>query len=423
MKAPNLSYVEHSFGDALTEKITFSSVLFALALMCPTASANANVITEWDAKAVAVVAPSPMGQREMAIVHVAMFDAVNSIERRYRPYLVQVPALKTTSQEAAAAMAAGTVLAELHPEKAAEVRALLASALATIEDGDGKLGGIKVGEAVAAKVLQTRANDAPNAPDAYRPKTKPGVYVPTAIMVGSTWPSLKPFAMTSPSQFRPEPPISLDSKEWAVDYNELKDYGGKTSTKRSAQQTETARFWLAVGPPVYHQLPRQLIASKRMSVVDSARFMALYSVALTDAYIAVFDAKYHYDFWRPITAIRNGDIDANPATEPDTTWQPIDTTPAHPEYPCAHCIESGAAVAVIESLLGTAVIPEVSMTSTTAPGVTHRWTNLEDFASEISDARIWAGFHYRFSTRVGTDMGRKIGRYVVLHIMQPSNLE
>jgi hypothetical protein len=177
-----------------------------------------------------------------------------------------------------------------------------------------------------------------------------------------------------------------------------------------------------VGAPAYHPVPRQLVVAKQMSVIDSARFMALFAVALTDAYIAVFDAKYHYEFWRPITAIRNGDIDGNPATELEATWQPIDNTPLHPEYPCAHCIESGAAVAVIESVLGSVDIPEVSMTSSTAPGVTHRWTNLGVFADEIANARIWAGFHYRFSTHVGTDMGRQIGGYVVKSVMQPVNL-
>jgi hypothetical protein len=158
-----------------------------------------------------------------------------------------------------------------------------------------------------------------------------------------------------------------------------------------------------------------------MNVIDSARFMALYSAALTDAYIAVFDAKYHYEFWRPVTAIRNGDIAGNPDTAPDPTWAPLDNTPMHPEYPCAHCIESGAAITVVESVLGSADLPEVTLTSPTAPGVTHRWTNLEDFANEIAEARISAGFHYRFSTRVGTEMGRKIGAYVVAHVLQPAD--
>ena len=397
----------------------FRKALLAAALTCLAAPAVANVITDWDAKAVAVAAPAPLGQRELAMVHVAMFDAVNSIERRYRPYLVQLTAPKTTSQEAAAATAAATVLVGLRPEAAGEMKAALATYLAAIADGEAKSDGIKLGEAVATKVLQARANDAADAADAYRPKTKPGVYVPTPITVASVWPDLAPFALTKPSQFRPQPPISLESKEWAADFNELKAYGGKTSTKRSTQQTETARFWLMVGAPAYHPVPRQLVTAKQMSVIDSARFMALFAVALTDAYIAVFDAKYHYEFWRPITAIRNGDISGNPATELDATWQPIDNTPMHPEYPCAHCIQSGAAAAVIESVLGSADIPEVSVTSSTAPGVTHRWTNLGVFSDEISNARIWAGFHYRFSTRVGTDMGRQIGAHVVKSVMQP----
>jgi hypothetical protein len=144
------------------------------------------------------------------------------------------------------------------------------------------------------------------------------------------------------------------------------------------------------------------------------------AVAAADAGIAVFEAKYQYDFWRPMTAIRNGDIDDNPATERDATWQPIDNTPMHPEYPCAHCIVSGAVAAAVEAALGTAEIPEVSMTSPTAPGVTHRWTNIRAYNEEVSHARIWAGFHYRFSVRVGQDMGRKVGRYVVDTIMQPA---
>lgn len=382
--------------------------------------AHANVITDWDEKAVAVAASGPSGQRELAMVHVAMFDAVNSIARRYRPYLVQLAVPETTSQEAAAATAAGTVLAALHAKAAGEMKAALATYLTSIPDGEAKSDGIKLGEAVAAKILQARANNGADAPDAYRPRTSPGVYVPTPPLVGSTWPSLMPFALTKPSQFRPQPPIALTSKEWAADYNEIKDYGRKASATRSAQQTEAARFWLMVGAPAYHPVPRQLVGVRHMNVVDSARFMALFAVALTDAYIAVFDAKYHYEFWRPITAIRNGDIDDNPATELEATWQPIDNTPLHPEYPCAHCIESGAAVAVIESALGSADIPEVSMTSSTAPGVTHRWTNLGAFAEEIANARIWAGFHYRFSTRVGTDMGRRIGEYVMKNVMQPT---
>jgi hypothetical protein len=393
-------------------------------------SASANVITDWDEKAVAVVMPAGsvgvsqqvyMAQRLMGMVHAAMFDAVNSIERRYQPYLVELPAGPATSKEAAAAAAAAAVLAAIDEKTAKEMKVTLANYLVSISDDDGaKADGIRLGEAVAAKILESRAHDGHDAVDDYRPRTTPGVYVPTAITAASTWSRVKPFALTTASQFRPDPPISLSSKEWATDYDEIKDYGGKTSAKRSPQQTEIARFWLMVGPPAYHPFVRQLVTAKQMSVGDSARFMALAAVGLNDALIAVFDAKYHYNFWRPITAIRNGDIDGNDVTEREATWQPIDNTPMHPEYPCAHCILSGTIAGVIKTALGTEDIPEIAITSPTAPGVTHRFTNMTVFADDVANARVWAGFHYRSSTRVGTSMGLKIGEYVVNNVMQPA---
>jgi hypothetical protein len=391
------------------------------------AAASANVITDWDEKAMAAVAPlaglggtTPyMAQRFMAMAHAAMFDTVNSIERRYKPYLVQLPADPGTSKEAAAAAAAAVVLATIDAKTAAEVKGALASYLASIPDGKAKSDGIKLGEAVAAKVLEARANDGSNAPDAYRPRTSPGVYIPTAITINAMWPDMKPFALASGSQFRPKPPIALESEEYAKDYNELKDNGGQNSTKRTAQQTETARFWLIGAPAAYHPFIRQLVTAKQMSVVDTARFMSFVALGLNDAFIAVLDAKYHYNFWRPITAIRNGDIDNNPATEREATWQPIAPTPMHPEYPCAHCILSGTVAGIVKTALGTTDVPEIATTSPTAPGVTHRWTSVTAFAEEVANARIWAGFHYRFSTRVGTDMGQQIGEYVVKNVMQP----
>jgi hypothetical protein len=393
----------------------------------PTA-AFANVITDWDEKAVAAVIPMSslggttpyMAQRFMSMVHAAMFDAVNSIEPRYQPYLVRLPADPTTSKEAAAAAAAAAVLATIDEKTAGEMKAALASYLASVPDGAAKSDGVKLGGAVAAKVLQARANDGSDAPDDYRPRTTPGVYVPTAITLNAMWPNLKPFAIAKGSQFRPGPPVSLESKEWATDYNELKDYGGQNSAKRTAQQLETARFWLIGTPPAYHPFVRQLVTAKQMSVVDSARFMAFVALGLNDALIAVLDAKYYYNFWRPITAIRNGDNDGNPATDREATWQPIAPTPMHPEYPCAHCILSGTVAGIVKAALGTMDIPEVATTSPTAPGVTHRWTNMTAFTEEVANARIWSGFHYRFSTRVGTGMGHQIGDYVVNNVMQPA---
>src|SRR6516225_3975983 len=399
-------------------------MLLGLMLTAPMTAAAGNVITDWDEKAVSIlqtgtVPPPPTAFRTMAILHVAMFDAVNSIEPRYKPYKIRLSATPDTSKEAAAAAAAGAVLVKLVPDAAADVQSTLTSYLATLPDGEAKSKGVELGREVAAKIIEARANDGASAEDAYRPKTKPGVYVPTAITVGSQFPNVTPFALTSPSQFRAKPPPSLKSSEWARDYNEIKDLGAKNSTKRTARQTEDARFWLLVGPRAANPLPRQIVIAKNMDLLDSARFMALASVAAVDAIIAVFDAKYKYEFWRPITAIRNGDIDGNPATERDATWQPIDATPMHPEYPCAHCIVSSSLAAVIQGLLGTDEIPEVSLTSPFLPGVTHQFTNLRAFSDEIANARICAGFHYRFSTIAGREMGQKIGAYVVRSVMQP----
>ena len=399
------------------------SLLFLLGAGTP---ASADAITDWNEKASALVMKHrmlpPQAERIIACMHVAMFDAVNALDRRYQPYGISISAPKNASKEAAAAAAAGGVLAQLFPNDGEELRAALSSYLAPIPDGPAKSAGIKLGEDVAAKTLMDRQGDGADAPDAYRPKTKPGVYVPTPITASSMWPKVKPFAMTSPSQFRPQPPVALTSAEWAADYNEIKSLGGKTSKQRTARQTEDGKFWLITGPVSYYPIVRQLVTAKKMELVDSARFMALVSTAVADSFIAVFDAKYHYEFWRPITAIRNGDTDDNPATDLDATWQPIDNTPMHPEYPCAHCISSAAVASVIEALLGSADIPEVAMTSTTAPGVTHRWTNVWAYADEVSLARIYAGFHYRFSTRVGQDMGRQIGRLVTQKLMQEANV-
>jgi len=404
----------------------FNGLVIAAAIsLAPPAAAN--VITDWDAKAVVAVTPmaslggtSPyMAQRMMAMVHAAMFDAVNSIDRQYRPYLIQLPAEPVTSKEAAAASAAAAVLATIDEKTAGEMKIALTKYLAALPDSAAKSDGIKLGETIGARIVAARVYDGSDGPDAYRPRTAPGVYVPTTITISSTWPDMTPFAIASPSQFRPEPPVSLESKEWAADYNEVKDYGGQWSTKRNAQQTEIARFWLA-GPPVaYHPLIRELIISKQMSVLDSARLMTLVAIGLNDTIMAVLDAKYHYNFWRPITAIRNGDIDGNLATDREATWQPIAITPMHPEYPCSHCSQSGAIAAIVKAVLGTTDVPEIAMTSPTAPGVARRWTSMTVFADEVADARIWAGFHYRFSARVGTEMGYRVGEYVAKSILQP----
>jgi hypothetical protein len=394
-----------------------SALFWALAALCGAVlPAQADVITDWDAKASAIASPAALGERELAIVDIAMFDAVNSISPRYRPYLVREEGFADASATAAAAGAAATALAKLHPEHAADFKSALDEYLNGLSDSHDEVAkGLQLGELVALRVFDSRAADGATGVDPYRPRTQPGVYVPTAPAVAATWPTLRPFVLERPDQFRPGPPVALTSAEWASDYNEVKVYGARNSVLRTPEQTEIAKFWLMTGPQAYHPIVRQIITARHLTLVDSARLMASFAVAMTDAYIAVFDAKYHYEFWRPITAIRNGDIDGNSATEIDPSWQPLDLTPMHPEFPCAHCILSGAAVALIESYGGLQGLHEITLTSPTASGITHRWSSLDAFTDEVANARVWAGFHYRSSARVGTAMGREVGRYVAAH--------
>jgi PAP2 superfamily len=399
----------------------YACVLFAVAILFPPVSA-ADVVTEWNQKAGASVLEAKIlpfaGTRVMAIVHTAMFDAINSIEPRYTPYKFKVSASAGSSPEAAGVAAAHATLVILFPEQKSALDAAYAASLAQIPDGTGKAAGIGVGEEVAAKVLAWRASDGANAPNTYRPVTTPGTYITTTLPVGTQWIAMTPWVMERPSQFHPAPPPALSSAEWTADYNEVKELGGKKSARRTSEQTEMARFWTITGPQSFDPVVRQLAGNPGRSLSQNARLFALVEIAVADSYIAVFEAKYTYNFWRPITAIRNGDIDGNEATARDPGWEPLIDTPLHPEYPCAHCINSGAARAVLESEFGTGPNP-LTMTSQTAPGVVHKWASIADYAEEVSLARICGGLHYRNSTVVGKAMGKKIGELAVQNYLRP----
>jgi hypothetical protein len=399
--------------------------MVALVAILAVAPASANVVTDWDEIAVKALQPSIAAPalnpgllyRAMAMAQVAMFNAANCVEPRYQGYKMQVELSPDTSMDAAVASAAANVLMKVIPVNT--VQPILNDYLAKIPNGPAKDRGIKLGEDLADNIIKMREDDGSKTRNAFRPITQPGVYTVTAFTIGWEASSMRPFVMTSPSQFRPGPPPDLKSDTWAKDYNEIKELGERNSIKRSARQTEDARFWLATGPAAYHPFVRQIAIAKNLPVVDSARFMALVSLAEADSIQAVYEAKWHYMFWRPMTAIRNGDIDDNPATERDATWEPIDVTPLHPEYPCAHCVGSEAVAAIIKATIGPG-IPEVAISSPSAPGVTHHYASLDAFTDEVANARIYAGFHYRYSTVVGRAMGKQVGEYIAATVMRPS---
>ena len=377
---------------------------------------HADVIMDWNAKADAIAAEKqvlPAQQsRAMSMLHIAMFEAVNAIERRYTPYKLTLSADRSTSKEAAAAAAAYDILLAIYPDQKAVLDTALTASLSGIPETEGKSNEIVLGKNAAEGVIAFRASDGSNAQESYRPYTRPGVYVPTIVPLFSTIGATTPWVMTSGSQFRPGPPPALDSETWTRDVNEIREIGARNSTVRTAEQTTIGRFWFLVGPRTYNPIVRQAAMAKNMDVVDCARLFALTSIAGNDALVAVFDAKYQYNLWRPVTAIRNADITQNPATPREESWLPLGDTPMHPEYPCAHCITSAAISTVLRNTVGQA-FGDFSLTSPTAPGVTRKWSRLQDYSEEVSNARIYAGFHYRFSTEVGKDMGKKIGELTV----------
>jgi hypothetical protein len=206
---------------------------------------------------------------------------------------------------------------------------------------------------------------------------------------------------------------------WARDYDEIKALGGKRSTRRTPEQTEIARFWEAMLPPIYHGIVRSVATMPEREVTQNARLFMAVTQATDDALIAVLDAKYHYNFWRPVTAIRNGDIDGNDATERDPSWAPSIDTPMHPEYPCAHCIVAATVGTVLQAEVGAGPVPPLTTTSVTANGAARSWATTEDFIQEVANARIYDGVHYRTSTEVGTAMGKQIGALIVAKYLRP----
>lgn len=382
-----------------------------IVLLAGAVGAHADVVTDANAKAAEIASKlpgTPPAVRAMAIVQVSVYDSVNAISGRYPAFRAPVKAPAGASVDAAVLSATRTVLSKLVPAQQAAIDADFKALLSSVADGRAKTDGIAVGEQVATMVLAQCAEDGAMAPNTYRPHTAPGVYVPTMFPAVPHWGKRKTWALTSADQFRPGPPPSLTSDTWKRDLEEIKAVGRKDSTTRTPEQTAIAKFWEATAPAVYWPVARSVASAPGRDPIENARLFAAAAIAMDDALIAVFDAKYAYNFWRPVTAIRNAEGAAQ-----DPNWLPFVDTPMHPEYPCAHCIVSSALGAVLAAEIGDGPTPTLTSSSYTAGGATRTWVKVGDFMQEVAVARIYDGVHYRNSTVVGNAMGQKIGALAV----------
>ena len=349
-----------------------------------------------------------------AMVNVAMFEAVNGIEGRYTPYLSSSPIRGTGSKEAAAASAAHDVLVARCPDQAESFAGLLKSSLEEVKDKADRDAGAKVGKAAAAALLKARADSGANTHDPLFDVQTAGVYVPTIERVGVNIARIRPWVMTRADEVRSPPPPALNSETWARDFNEIKRMGGKKSKDRTVNQTDIGKFW---GNRSVRIVLPQLVGRPGRTLVQDARFLALAEMAWMDSYVAMMDGKYAFNLWRPITAIRNAKMDGNDGTDPDPDWEPLlVNTPAHPEYPCGHCMSAGAVGAVIEAEFG-ATAPTMVLAEEDA--LLRRYDTPREYIDEVTESRMLGGVHYRFSIDAGRKAGMDIGKLAVERYFKP----
>jgi hypothetical protein len=390
-----------------------------------TPSARADVVLDWNMIGAELpIAAPPVMARVLAAMHGAMHDAINSIDPRYQPYRFPVTAPEGASKEAAAAAAAHGVLVSLVPAQKASFDAALNTSLAKIPDGQPKTDGIAVGKAVAEKMVSWRKADGFDAKATDNPGTAAGVWQRTPpTMAAGGLPQLgavTPFSLKSAGQFEAKARPGLASAEFARDYNEIKKLGGRNSTERTAEQTAIAIFWVGNEIPHWSAAARTAATARRLSINENARLFALMNMAGADAAIAAFKIKYSTNYWRPITAIRNGAAAANGAITADPNWEPLTVTPNHPEFPSGHCIVSGAYAQVLRDFFQS---DEIQFTYIYPPalgqGLMRTYTSFSQMTKEVEDARVFSGIHFRSTDEESTELGRKIGAHVIASSMRP----
>jgi hypothetical protein len=368
-----------------------------------------------------------MPVRSYAMMHAAMFDAVNSIDGAYTPYLTEVPRTKKASLEAAAAQAAHDILAALYPTRLAVFDTELANSLAEIKE-NRKQQGIQVGQQIAERLLAVRANDGWQAtPPAYSLPPTPGNWQPTPPTFPAAtfthYPAVLPFAITSSSQFAPNPPPGLTSAEYAADLNEVKELGAVNSTTRTADQTLVARLWAGVNTPtnfllVWNNVARTVALARGTTTIENARLFALTNISLHDALQSAFASKFQYGMWRPVTAIRRADEDGNPDTAPDPAWSSLVGTPPYPSY-AGNMATIGTSQSTILALFFGRDDIRFNHTWEGAGGATRSYAGFTAMANEQERARVYGGIHFKFDNVAGQSIGRNVANYVFQNLMRP----
>ena len=389
-------------------------------------STQENVVVQWNRTLLSLV-QTPGAQpatiqptRDFAIMGAAVYDAVDATDPDHPQYLLHLKARHGASPDAAAAQAAHDVLVALFPKASAQLDQQLAGNLGGLRPDQARADGVKVGAQAAAALLQIRAADGSAAPPPpYQSTGVAGDYRPTppgfAAPVFTHWAGVHPFVLPSGNQFRPPPPPALSSPAYATAINEVKSLGQDISTSRTAEQTTIGKFWAAPIQNYWNAITEQVAITHRDDIDTTARTFALLNLGLADATIALYDAKYTYRLWRPITAIRLAGTDGNPLTTPDPTWTPLATTPADPSYPGAHSTLSAAAATILAARYGNHV--SFTVTSPTLPGVTRSFDSLTAAATEAGLSRIYAGLHTRLDHQAGLTLGDQIGRYTLRHAL------
>ncbi len=397
------------------------------ALFLASSPTNANEIYQWndvtlDAIRTARLTP-PFSSRALAMVHIAMFDAVNAIEKRYEPYLGMIPHSRGLSTELAAASAARTVLVNLMPLQKYAFERVLDSTKERLKAHPKTEESLKLGHEYAAAMLLLRHEDAPFMESAvnYVMEPAPGKWVPTLPTFESPlvpkWGQMQPFALQKGDQFRSSPPPALDSETYRKDLTETFSLGAKASAVRTPEQTEIAKFWAdgsgTYTPPGHYNILARTLSAQRSAAADlleSAHMLALLNIALADAAIACWDVKFTYWFWRPVSAIRETLADGK-------DWEPLLFTPYFPEYVSGHSTFSGAAQAVLSSLFGTDEI-SFEISSDSLPGVTRKFSKISQATNEAGRSRIYGGIHFEFSNMEGQRLGQAVGNHVLKNVLK-----